>query len=112
MNKKQEKSEYGRFETLNHWRNKLSALAVSPSARLVWYVLWSHADQRGKCSLSFRAMATETGFSDRGCRKFVRELIEKKIIKIVKSGNFQGEKNVYAIAVVRKKSAKPTEPRS
>ena len=106
MIKKRELSECGRFETLNHWREHLAALEVSPSARLVWYVLWSHADQGGICLLSFRRLATDTGLSVRTCKYAVVELTGKGVVRIVKSGNYQGEVNTYAIKVKRKKTSK------
>lgn len=106
MSDKKKNSEFGRFETLNHWRNRLAVLEVSSSARLVWYVLWSHADQGGICSLSYRRISADTGLSLRTCKYTVKELTEKSIIKIVTSGNLQGDVNTYAIAVIKKKQPK------
>lgn len=106
MNDSKKYTEYGRFETLNYWRERLGDLEVPSSARFVWYVLWSHADRGGICSLSFRRIAADTGLSLRTCKYAVNKLVDKSIIKIVKSGNFQGEVNTYALKVAKKRQTK------
>lgn len=105
MSKKATKSEYGRFETRNYWtRGGLAAVEVSPMGRHVWSTLWDYAESNGVVTISFKQIADETGWSKRSCQDKVNELIEKGVIKKISSGGSDGESNIYALQVKKKKS--------
>ena len=96
--------QYGRFETLNYWqRERLPELGVSPSARLVWFVLWGRANKDGEVRISYEQIAYETGWSRRHCMDCVKELITNEVIKIHRRGNSAKKANTYALQVVPRK---------
>lgn len=100
-------SKYGRFETINNvCLNDFPMLKVSPSARLIWLILWRNASSEGKVSISLSRLQVETGLARTTCIKRLGELIEKELVRVDWKGNRNGKVSRYSIIVYEAKPRK------
>ena len=99
-----EKQKYGRFETLNNViRYDFLRLKVSPSARLIWLILWRHATVNGVVAITYDRLAADTGLARSSCIRLCKELREKQLLRVTHKGRRKGDPSRYLIRVYPKK---------
>lgn len=90
--------EHDRFRTFNHMVDcGFAKFGMTATERAVWQTLFRHADKRGHCHVSYSRLASGSGLSPRRCKSKIKSLIAKGVVKIVCSGNREGESNHYCI---------------
>ena len=95
------------FAVLNAFRDG-GAKGLTPTERLVWFIIWSHVDATtGLARLSYQALEEKTGLGIRQAKRVVQALLERGYLRVVERGSAKR----WACNVYRVFSA-PSEPLS
>lgn len=64
-----------------HFDRVIRDPTISPAARLLYVILFTYADDAGKCWPSIDVLAKELGYSRSGVKKLLNELLEAGVVK-------------------------------
>jgi DNA-binding transcriptional ArsR family regulator len=73
--------------SIQHVSLVLEHLNAKPAPKLIALVLADHADADGLCWPSYRRLSSITGMDERTVRRHVKELIERGVVKKVRTGS-------------------------
>ncbi len=75
---------------------------LSPGAKLVYAALLSYAWQTGSCFPGQKKIAEDLDISERSVRHYIRELKERKLLKVIRRG--LGKTNIYFLPRLSKEA--------
>lgn len=70
---------------------------MSPSAAWVWFIIYRWAQPDGKASVTCAQIEDSTGMCSRTISRAVKELKERKLLKVLKRGGVKQGATLYRI---------------